>query len=238
VSVQELVSLKGAPRQGRPLTNNCQKSAPSWRCSKPFRLSCIVHGETVIVPCGRWRTCEGCALRKQWELTQRFIAGIEGAADPLRAMFFTLTFPLAAAPNEAEAQAALRSLVRRLRHRDRLGAYGWVLQRQHNGTLHFHGIAHMQWMDDGLAEWRRLIIASGFGPQNRLVLAEPQHAGYCARYVSGRMASLAPLRRAFSFSRDFPKSEWTVERARRAELAATIGMVAECDWVPEYLTRL
>jgi hypothetical protein len=176
-------------------------------------------------------------MRKQWELTQRFIAGIENPSDPLRAMFFTLTFPLDAAPDEAEAQAALRSLVRRLRHRRKLGAYGWVLQRQRNGTLHFHGIAHMPWFDDGLAEWRHLIVASGFGPQNRLVLAEPHHARYCARYLSGRLASLAPLHRAYSFSRSFPQSARTVRRAHRAELAESIGMVPECDWVPEYLTR-
>jgi len=177
-------------------------------------------------------------MRKQWELAQRFIAGIENVEAPLLPMFFTLTFPAMNAPDEDAAQAALRSLVRRLRHRGYLGPYGWVLQRQRNGTLHFHGIAHMPWFDDGLVEWRSLLIASGFGVQNKLVRAERKHASYCARYIATRLADLAPLRRAYSFSRDFPQSAWTVEKARRADLAASIGMEPECEWYPEYLTRL
>lgn len=125
-------------------------------------------------------------------------------------MFFTLTFPAAAASDENAAHAAWRSLVGRLRYREQLGAFGWVLQRQQGGTgtLHYHGIAHMPWFDDGLAEWRRLIVKSGFGVQNRLVVARREHAGYCAKYISTRMATLAPMRRAYGFSRDFPVTEY------------------------------
>jgi hypothetical protein len=89
------------------------------------------------------------------------------------------------------------------RYRGYLGAYGWVLQRQRNGTLHFHGIAHLPWFADGLAEWRELLVKSGFGVQNKLVVAERQHARYCAKYISTRLAGLAPLRRAYGFSADF-----------------------------------
>lgn len=156
-------------------------------------------------------------------------------------MFFTLTFPLAAAPDEDDAHRSLRSLVRRLRYRDLLDDYGWVLQRQQNGTLHYHGIAHMPWLDDGLREWRRLIVASGFGVQNKLVVAEPQHAGYCARYISSRLAKLAPLRRAYSFSRNFPITDWEKEKRERqaaeARFRAEFEAVPLCEWMPTATAR-
>lgn len=198
------VSLKGATA-GSALSNNCRKQTP-WECSNPMRLSCMRHGEDLGVRCGRWRTCPGCSVWKQWTLKQRFTAGIEQVPAGRLAMFFTLTFPEADAPDEDAAHAAWRSLVGRLRYREQLGAFGWALQRQRNGTLHYHGIAHMPWLDDGLVEWRRLIVNSGFGVQNRLVVARREHAGYCAKYISTRMAALAPLRRAYGFSRDFPRT--------------------------------
>jgi len=152
-------------------------------------------------------------MRKQWEVRQRFMAGIDPAnvPDGLRAMFFTLTF--ADDVSEGEAQAAWRKLVGRLRHRDMLGAYGWTLQRTKAGRLHLHGIADMPWQRDRLALWRELITASGFGVQNRLEVANPAHAGYCARYITRKLAEVEPLRRAFSFSQDFPASEWDRMRA-------------------------
>lgn len=180
----------------------------SWECSNPLKLSCTHHGEEREVPCGRWRTCIGCGMRKQWEIRQRFVAGTDPANVPagLRAMFFTLTF--AKDKTEAEAQAAWRQLVGRLRYRDMLGAYGWVLQRSKAGRLHFHGIAHMPWQNDGLELWRDLITASDFGVQNKLEVANPAHAGYCARYIARNLAEVEPLRRAFSFSQDFPQTAW------------------------------
>lgn len=155
-------------------------------------------------------------------------------------MFFTLTFPKSRAPDEDEAQASFRRLVAALRHpsRDYLGAYGWVLQRQENGTLHFHGIAQLVWFADGLEEWRCLIERSGFGIQNKLVVAEAAHAAYCARYIATRLAPLERGRRAYSFSRDFPKAAYAVERERVDRLLDSEGIVAECDWVPGYLFRL
>ena len=147
-------------------------------------------------------------------------------------MFFTLTFQVEAAPTEQEAQAALRSLVRRLRYREYLTAYGWVLHRQRNGTLHFHGIGHLPWFDDGLEEWRKLVVASGFGIQNKLIVATPRHAGYCARYISTRLAQLAPLRRAYSFSRDFPRTDRDEQRRETALLLDTLGASPECSWEP------
>lgn len=143
-------------------------------------------------------------------------------------MFFTLTFPENRAPDEDAAYAAFRSLVRRLRYRDLLAAYGWVLQRQRNGTLHYHGIAHMRWFSDGLAEWRDLIQVSGFGMQNRLVIARSAHAGYCARYISTNLAELAKLRRAYTFSRGFPRPP---ERTRETA-------DPRCDWLPTATARL
>lgn len=225
------LSLNGA-RAGGAVTNKCQK--PSFRCTKPFRLACAAHGEEIVVPCGRWRSCRGCGLRKQWEITARLTAGIEQAPLPLLPMFFTLTFPEDQAPDEDAAHAALRSLVQRLRYRQYLGEYAWVLHRQKNGTLHHHGIAWLPWFGDDLAEWRRLVVASGFGVQNRLVVANRAHASYCARYVSTRFAALAPMRRAYSFSRGFPQTPYVAERARVAEVGAPIGLRAECDWIPAY----
>lgn len=148
-------------------------------------------------------------------------------------MFFTLTFPLANAPDEDEAHRAWRSLVARLRYRDYLDEYGWVLQRQKQGTLHFHGIAHLPWFADGLIEWRELLVKSGFGVQNKLVVADLQHASYCAKYISTRLAELAPLRRAYGFSADFPQPKALTDRA---VLAQRFGIVPEddCDWTPSY----
>lgn len=172
-----------------------------------FDLVCTKHGETISVPCGRWRECPGCARRLGWKLYLRFLAGIERVEPPYIADFFTLTFPESRAPDEDEAHESLRSLVKRLRYRELLGAFGWVLQRQENGTLHYHGIAHMPWMEDDLKEWRRAIKASGFGAQNKLKPAKPKHAGYCARYIGRSLAQVARLRRAYSFSPHFPKPE-------------------------------
>lgn len=147
-------------------------------------------------------------------------------------MFFTLTFPADRAPDESEAHNCWRSLVGRLRYREQLGAYGWVLQRQLGGTLHYHGIAHMPWQRDGLAEWRKLIVDSGFGPQNYLVLADPEHAAYCARYISRNLASLARLRRAYSFSPSFPRKEKKSadDIQECADAFASIGAGALCEF--------
>ena len=225
----------GPAPPGRTNTNKSEKA--SWACGAPFKLGCVAHGETISVRCGRWRTCRGCALWKQWQLTQRFTAGIEKTPSPFVPLFFTLTFPADQAPTEDDAHTAWRSLVARLRYRDRLGAYGWVLQRTKRGTLHFHGIAHMvRWpQDDGLAEWRMLLEASGFGIQNRLEPANAARARYCARYISTGLATLAPLRRAYGFSRDFPLSHYDEERLRVARVGAEIGMRPECEWLPGYL---
>jgi len=193
----------------------------------------------MTVPCGRWRVCPGCCVRTQYLLKQRLIAGIENPPTGKLPMFFTLTFPQARAPDEDEAHACWRKLVGRLRYRSYLGAYAWVLQRQQGGTgtLHFHGIGYLPWFSDGLAEWRQLVVASGFGVQNRLVVAERHHAGYCAKYISTRLATLAPLRRAFAFSPDFPQSRFVQERAT---LAAEFGIVPEddCAWMPARALRL
>lgn len=148
-------------------------------------------------------------------------------------MFFTLTFSAQNTPDEDEAQRCWRSLTRRLRYRDLLGEYGFVLQRTQRGTLHFHGIAHMPWMDDDLAEWRALLTTSGFGVQNKLVVAEPSHAGYVTRYVSTRLADLAPLRRAYGFSRRFPQPLAIKKRQETDELLAELGARSECHWEPK-----
>jgi hypothetical protein len=223
------VSLKARP-QGAPIRTSDKNL---WECRNRFSLTCN-HGDEVDVPCGRWRTCPGCGRRKSWELRQRFLAGVEQVPHGLHANFFTLTFPLAEAPTEPEAHRALRSLSRRLRYREYLHALGWVLHRQQNGTLHYHGIAWMPWFDDDLAEWRELIAASGFGQQNKLLPAQPEHAGYCARYISTKLAELAPMRRAYSFSRDFPVSTYAKKQAEIAEAGALIGMRPACEWVPTY----
>lgn len=223
------ISLNAATA-GSGISNKCKKRPD---CSNPFPLTCTSHGEDIYVRCGRWRTCLGCSVWKQWTLKQRFIAGIEKVPPGKLPMFFTLTFPLADAPDENGAHRAWRSLVARLRYRSYLGAYGWVLQRQRNGTLHFHGIGHLPWFTDGLAEWRELLIKSGFGVQNKLVVAERQHASYCARYISSRLAELAPLRRAYGFSADFPRAQ---ALTNRAELAERYGVVpdSDCTWTPSY----
>lgn len=219
------ISLKARP-QGAPIRLSGQQL---WRCSNRLGLTCTSHGEEISVACGRWRTCPGCARRLQWSLQQRFLAGIEVVPAGKKAMFFTLTFPLSDAPDESEAHAALRALTRRLRYRDYLGEYGWVLHRQRNATLHYHGIAHLPWFKDGLNEWRELITASGFGVQNKLLVADPAHAGYCTRYISTRLADLAPLRRAYAFSKHFPRPPTDI---RKEEISALLAEIAgsNCSW--------
>lgn len=218
------VSLKAAKP---PLRTSSQQL---WHCANRLSLTCTSHGEEISVPCGRWRDCPGCGRRLQWRLRTRFLEGIKEVPQGKLPMFFTLTFEADNAPDEQAAHRALRALVRRLRYRDYLGAYGWVLHRQKNGTLHYHGIAHMPWFDDSLAEWRELIRASGFGIQNRLVQAEPEHAGYCTRYISTRLAELAPLRRAYAFSREFPTPSWQAERSTVNRILAEIS--GRCSWEP------
>lgn len=223
----EPVSLKRRSRS----TNKWQQ--PGTSCRNPFQLYCLTHGDRRWVPCRRWRTCEGCARRLQGELVARFSRAITEAPSDLPAKFFTLTFPAGEAPEEAEAHRALRSLVRRLRHRELLTEYGWVLQRQKNSTLHYHGVGFMPWLD--MDEWRELVIASGFGRIQNVQLAQPEHASYVARYVSARLAKLAPLRRAYGFSREFPQAPSTEARAERAEIAESIGMTSDCEFVPGWL---
>jgi hypothetical protein len=212
-----------------------EKRSP-FECPNPFSLTCIAHGRVIYVRCGRWRNCVACSAWKQWSLRQRLITGIEQIPEGKLPMFCTLTFPLADAPDEDEAHRAWRSLVARLRYRRYLSAYAWFLQRTRKGTLHYHAIVHMPWMD--LAEFRDLIVASGFGPQNKLVIAEPQHAGYCAKYISSRLATLAPLRRAYGFSADFPRAKAIEAREALAEHYGVVPDRDDCDWVPSYLLRL
>lgn len=200
------------------------------RCPNSLSLTCTHHGEERRVPCGRWRRCPVCAKRLQWKLRNRFLAGIEQVPDGMHAMFFTLTFPASQAPNETEAQKSWRSLVRRLRYRDLLGEYGFVLQRTKQGVLHFHGIAQMPWMDDELAEWRRLLLASGFGVQNKFLLAKPSHARYITCYISSRLAELAPLRRAYGFSQKFPQPQIVRERQQTDKLLNELHAEPECRW--------
>lgn len=237
--------LEGVSRKGRPSTNKCKKI---WECQNKLQLMCQRHGEVIYVPCGRWKTCIPCRIRKSWEIKRRFLAGMEQVPKGLHPMFVTLTFPRDNAPDEDQAHAALRKLVARLRYREYLGAYGWVLQRQSNGkepvgdepptelgTLHYHGVFHLPWFDDELTEWRELVEASGFGSQQNIKKAEPRHAGYVANYISGRLARLMPVRRAYSFSRDFPQSEF--EKQRKAEkevrdLLRLYGIDGGCDWLP------
>lgn len=219
------VSLKRAKRANEHL----EKQEP-WRCRRPISLTCTHHGDRIEVPCGGWRECRGCAHRLQWKLRSRFLAGIEQVPAGQHPMFFTLTFPVQRAPDEDQAQAAWRSLVRRLRYRELLGEYGFILQRTRQDVLHWHGIGHFRYMADGLSLWRSLLVASGFGVQNRLVIAEPSHAGYITRYISSGLAELSNNRRAYGFSRRFPRSE--AERGKR-ELATAldeIGARTECTW--------
>jgi hypothetical protein len=192
------------------------------------------HGEEIFVRCKRWRICPGCARWKGWTLKQRFIAGIENVPAGKLAMFFTLTFPLDKAPTEDGAQQAWRSLVGRLRYRDYLGVVGYTKERQKNGTLHYHGIAHLPWFDDGLAEWRELIIKSGFGQINRLEIAQKTSAGYCAKYIAKGLAEVAPLRRAYGFSADFPRARALVERETLAEQLG-VKLDSDCEWTATYL---
>lgn len=70
---------------------------------------------------------------------------------------------------------------------------------------------------------------------HRVVEARPEHAGYIVRYISTRLADLAPLKRAYSFSRDFPLSDYDAERRRIAEVGKPIGLVPECAWVPSFV---
>lgn len=225
------VFLKPRP-QGAAIRSTDKSAAALWECKNRLPLTCTHHGDEISVACGRWRSCPGCQRRLQWRLRQRFAISLSKVPSGRKAMFFTLTFPLSAAPTEDQAHAALRSLVRRLRYRDYLDGYGWVLHRQRNKNLHYHGIAHMSWFDDDLAEWRRLIQASGFGVQNKLVVAKPSHAGYCASYISTRLAELAPLRRAYSFSRDFPRTDWEEQKRRTDALLAELGADPLCVWEP------
>lgn len=212
-------------------------------------MTCIVHLETVKIPCKRWRTCPGCALRIEWELTKRLEAGIrqmpieirETKAGNLRfmPMFATLTFPADRAPTAKEAQRCWSILTRKLKYRGLLGEYGWVLQRQGNKskTLHFHAIAHMPFFKDGLKEWRGLVIASGFGPQQRIEIADVAHARYCAQYMTKRVADLPKGNRAWSFSRGFPKPHYEdlkAQRDRELQALTKSGMYSLCDWVPDY----
>jgi len=155
--------------------------AVSWQCTKPFNLVCVEHGHDLAIRCKRWRSCRGCAMWKQWQLTTRFLAGIVSVPPHLRPMFFTLTFPAAVAPTEEEAHARWRRLYGEMRALDLLGEFGWVLQRQKNGTLHYHGIAHMSWMTDNLALWRHLSVWTlAVAPPWTLEVAPPR-VGCCCR---------------------------------------------------------
>lgn len=247
-SMDELkISLSSPSAEGAgATTNKCEKRRRYPECSNPFSLTCITrpdcsgsHGETIKLRCKRWRLCPGCALRLGWELQKRFGEGIRQAPRPdLHAMFFTLTFPHDA--SEDDAHAALRSLVARLRYRELLTEFGWVLQRgkpsAHSklGHLHYHGVAWMPWMSDDLKQWRDLLARSGFG-RNQLVIAEPRHAAYISRYVSARLADLSRCRRAYGFSKNFPQTPWVAEQRRIAEVGRAIGLTPECQWVPSYL---
>ena len=221
------VSLKRRSRS----TNKWQQ--PGTSCRHPFQLYCLTHADRRWVPCRRWRTCEGCAKRLQAELIARFVRGINEAPSDTPAKFFTLTFPSDQAPDETEAHTALRSWVRRMRHRELLGEYGWVLQRQKNSTLHYHGVVFMPWLD--MNEWRELVVASGFGPIQNVQVARPEHARYVARYISARLAPVAPLRRAYGFSRGFPLAPRTDERREQAEAREAIGMTTDCELVPGWM---
>ena len=227
-------SLNRPPKGGGSRTNDKSKGQSRGlpECRRRLTLTCVRHGETISVPCGRWRECAACEISLRWKLFNRFTQAIEDPPAGRQANFFTLTFPASQAPSEEEAHQALRSLVRRLRYRGLLGAYGWVLHRQKNGTLHYHGIAHMTYMDDDLKLWRRLVKASGFGIQNKLVKARPDHARYCSKYLSRGLANVARLRRAYSFSREFPegKTKWQ----KIDELLAQYGIVDD-DWERELL---
>jgi len=224
------VSLKARPK-GAPIRTSSRQD-DLWRCRNSLSLTCTYHGHKIEVPCGRWRQCPACARRLQYKLRNRFLAGIEQVPAGRYPMFLTLTFPTEHDPEIDEAQKCWRSLVRRLRHRDLLGEYGIVWQRTKAGVLHVHGIAHMPFMSDSLAEWRRLIVSSGFGVQNKLVIAEPSHAGYVTRYISTRLANLADGRRAYQFSRRFPQPQHVQQRRELDDALRSIGARPQCSWEP------
>ena len=195
-------------------------------------LGCDAHGHKVKVRCNRWRKCPGCSLFKQWEIKQRFEAGIDNVPDDRYPAFVTLTFPKHRAPDEEEAHKCLRKLIGRLRYRGDVGEYGWVLQRQENGTLHYHGIWHMRWYADGLVTWRNLVEKSGFGTQQHIRDAERDDARYCARYLSQRLAELTPMRRAYSFSRGYPLAPSKVAWLKEKQEVAALGVPDDCEWRP------
>lgn len=80
---------------------------------------------------------------------------------------------------------------------------------------------------------RELLVKSGFGAQNKLVVAERQHANYCAKHISTRLAELAPLRRSYGFSASFPQSEFQANRVLLAE-QYDIVLDSDCAWTPSY----
>jgi hypothetical protein len=222
------VSLKARPK-GAPIRTTGRRP-DLWRCQNPLSLTCTHHGNRIEVPCGRWRKCPACARRLQYKLRSRFLAGIEQVRPGMHPMFFTLTFPAARDPKKGEAQKCWRALVRRLRQRRLLGEYGIVWQRTKAGTLHAHGIAFMPFMPDGLVEWRELIVAAGFGVQNKLVIAKPSHAGYVTRYISTRLATLPDGMRAYQFSRNFPQPRQVQDRRELEEALNAIGARTACTW--------
>lgn len=64
--------------------------------------------------------------------------------------------------------------------------------------------------------WSLGRLGFGFGVQNKLAVAERQHASYCAKYISTRLAQLAPPRRAYGFSASFPRSKFEADRWARS----------------------
>lgn len=222
-------------------THNCHERAPfserdPFPCSNRLPLTCTSHGGTIWVRCNR-RRCEGCAKRAQWLFAVRLRAGIENVPPGLIANFVTLTFRAEDAPGEDEPHTALRSLVQRLRYRELLGAYAWCAQSTKRGVRHYHGIFHMPWMDDDLDTWKKLIVAAGFGPQNRCEPATPGDAGYCARYIARDFAHLAQNRRVYGFSRDFPRDDYENKKAEIAEVGLDIGLRPDCEWISAYAIR-
>jgi len=211
-------------------------------------MTCVRHGEDILIPCKRWRECPGCGLRLQWQLRKRLEAGIARLPREVREtsagellfmpMFVTLTFPSSQAPTVRQAQDAWKSLRNRLRYRGFLSEYAWVLQRQDNAerTLHFHAIMHMPYFRDGLRSWRELLLASGFGVQNKYVPASSEHASYCSNYIASRLADLPRGHRAWTFSRGFPISEY--ERQKNAVELALGSILERHEWVPEYELRI
>ncbi len=195
-------------------------------------LECANHGERIEVACKRWRRCPGCAMRKQWELAGRFRVAIQKPPKGMFPAFVTLTFPEDRAPTAAEAHECLRRLISKLRYRKLLAGYGWVLQRQENGTLHYHGIFFMKWFRDDLELWRKLVEESGFGSQQFIERAKPEHARYCSKYISHRLADLEEGQRAYGFSRDFPAAP-AFDPAEGSIFGGPAQEGAgECEWEP------